>query len=378
MDTSIPGYQTATSWKSRGIVALSLVLAVMLLILALRGVSWRDMRTAVERGRPGFLLLAISIMSLSLFMRGLRWGVLIRADKRISPLTAFWATMIGYIGNSFLPARAGDVLRPVVTSRVARTSMTYAVAAQITERITDTLALVALSLIASVSLNAIPGWLLGATEVMGVLAIIGVTVLVLAPRMEGTFQRLLRRLPLPETLGNRLIGLLRKFLLGMHALRRPKVALLFFGLTVAVWVLDDFTAVAVAWALRAPVAWQEAMLLLVALGLASAIPSTPGYVGIFQFVAVTVLVPFGVTRSEAIAYILEFQAVLYAAVIIWGAIGVWRMTAMHYLGVRQPSISPPMTTEPDVDTIGYTNALSTEERLFKKPVIWVQRRKDHR
>lgn len=375
MDTSITNYRAATRWKSRGIVALSLVLAAVLLILALRGVSWRDMRTAVQRGRPGFLVLALSLMSLSLFMRGLRWGVLIRADKRISPLIAFWATMIGYIGNSFLPARAGDVLRPVVTSRVARTSLSYAVAAQITERITDTLALVVLSLIASFSLDAIPGWLLGATEVMGVLAVIGVTVLALAPRLEGTLQRLLRRLPLPSTMSNRLIGLLQRFLLGMHALRQPKRALLFFALTATVWVLDDFTAVAVAWSLRAPVAWQEAMLLLVALGLASAIPSTPGYVGIFQFVAVTVLVPFGVTRSEAIAYILEFQAILYAAVIIWGAIGVWRMTTMHYLGVRQPLISPSLTSEPDWDTAGYADA--REERLLKKPVLWMQRRKNH-
>ena len=39
------------------------------------------------------------------------------------------------------------------------------------------------------------------------------------------------------------------------------------------------------------------------MGLASALPSTPGYVGIYQFVAVSVLTPFGFSRTDAIAYI---------------------------------------------------------------------------
>jgi len=51
-----------------------------------------------------------------------------------------------------------------------------------------------------------------------------------------------------------------------------------------------------------------AFLLIAALGLGSALPSTPGYIGIYQFVAVTVLVPFGFSRSDAIAYILVAQA----------------------------------------------------------------------
>ena len=51
-----------------------------------------------------------------------------------------------------------------------------------------------------------------------------------------------------------------------------------------------------------------AFLLIAGLGLGSALPSTPGYVGIYQFVAVTVLTPFGFSRTDAIAYILVAQA----------------------------------------------------------------------
>ena len=43
---------------------------------------------------------------------------------------------------------------------------------------------------------------------------------------------------------------------------------------------------------------RVAFLLIAALGLGSALPSTPGYVGIYQFVAVTVLTPFGFSRNR--------------------------------------------------------------------------------
>ena len=57
-------------------------------------------------------------------------------------------------------------------------------------------------------------------------------------------------------------------------------------------------------------------------------PSTPGFVGIYQFVAVTVLVPFGYSQSEALAYILVSQVVYYAVVTALGIIGIWRLSTI--------------------------------------------------
>jgi uncharacterized membrane protein YbhN (UPF0104 family) len=60
------------------------------------------------------------------------------------------------------------------------------------------------------------------------------------------------------------------------------------------------------------------------LSLGSALPSTPGYVGIYQFVAVTVLTPFGFSRTDAIAYILVVQAMMYVVIGFWGSLGLLR------------------------------------------------------
>jgi glycosyltransferase 2 family protein len=79
-----------------------------------------------------------------------------------------------------------------------------------------------------------------------------------------------------------------------------------------------------------------AFLLIAGLGLASAVPSTPGYVGIYQFVAVSILVPFGFNRTNAIAYILFAQALSYLLIGFWGALGIQRYRRLRInLGLSQ-------------------------------------------
>ena len=94
-------------------------------------------------------------------------------------------------------------------------------------------------------------------------------------------------------------------------------------MTVLIWVCDDLAVVVAARGLHLEVSFSMAMLLLTGLGLGSALPSTPGYVGIFQFVAVTVLVPMGIAKSDALAFILVFQAYGYAMTLLLGLPCLW-------------------------------------------------------
>ena len=77
-----------------------------------------------------------------------------------------------------------------------------------------------------------------------------------------------------------------------------------------------------------------AFLLVAGLGLGSALPSTPGYVGIYQFVAISVLTPFGFSRTDAIAYILFYQAVSYLVVLTWGLIALGQQRQTPSVSVR--------------------------------------------
>lgn len=319
---------------SRWSLILSFLIAGVFLVLALRGVSWEEMVGTVRQGRIDLLILTFFLQSLSYFVRGLRWHVLLRIEKFISPMTVFWAMMIGYVGNNFLPARAGEFIRSVVIARRAQISKTYALATIFTERMIDLAVLVLICLFMLLLLQEMPGWLSSALPALGGIGLAGIGALFLIPRYEPWLKARLPRVLLPESLREPASQILGKFFLGMHIFQHPPQALSFVGLTLLIWLIDSWVAIEVASAFDLTLTFRGALLLLGGLGLASMVPSTPGSIGIFQFVAVTVLVLFNFTRSESLVYIIALQAVVYAVVTVWGFIGLWR------LGVKRPDTRP--------------------------------------
>jgi hypothetical protein len=182
----------------------------------------------------------------------------------------------------------------------------------------------------------LPVALTSAAKIMGVLGLAGLVGLLALPRLEGLINQLWRRLPVPETWRTRLADMVSQFLLGMRALQHPGRALSFAGLTAIIWLVDALGSTITAHALGLALTLPQALLLLAALGLASATPSTPGYVGIYQFVAVTVLGPFGFTQSEALAFIVVAQAMIYIVVAVWGLLGLGRLS----LGAAGGRVAP--------------------------------------
>jgi uncharacterized protein (TIRG00374 family) len=311
--------------QSRWYLVFTLALAALFLYLALRDISWQEVLDTFRQTRLEFVALAFLISTLALFARGFRWGVLVSAEKPISLMTAFFADAAGYLGNTVLPARAGEVLRSALLGRRTGISVSYVFATAIAERVIDVLVLVLIGLVTLPVLGTLPDWLPSAMRAMAVLGLVAVAVLVLAPRFESFFQAILQRLPMPERWREPLKGFVNQFLRGAQAFMDLKRAGAFLALTAVIWLLDGVGTIMMGRALGLSYNLAQAELFLVALGLSSAIPSTPGYVGVYQFVAVSILPAFGFTRSQSLTYILAAQANNILMILIWGLVGLWRL-----------------------------------------------------
>ncbi len=309
------------------------LLALGLLVLAFRGVDWAQLRAVWRHGQLSYLAAAVLTMSVSMALRGVRWRILLTAAQPITRGLVIQATAIGYLGNSFLPARAGEVIRSAIVSRRTGLGLSYVLATALTERLVDALTLVSICLLSLRGVHATPGWLHGATRITAVLGVAGLACLVVLPLLSS-------RLPWKAAPGSWLGAgaVLNGFLLGMRALQHPSRAGSFLSLTALIWLIDAMVALEVAVAFHLSFSLLQALFLLATLGLASAAPSTPGYVGIYQLVAVTIVPSFGATRAAALAYILAYQAVTYVVVTIWGLISLWRLSATAYplLGSTSP------------------------------------------
>ena len=110
---------------------------------------------------------------------------------------------------------------------------------------------------------------------------------------------------------------------GIAALHHPLRAGAFVLFTCLIWAMDGIGVIVLAYSLKLQISFTQAILLLSSLGLSSAIPSTPGYVGIYQYVAVVILQPFGVPKESALAFVILLQALSLIITAFWGSISLW-------------------------------------------------------
>jgi uncharacterized protein (TIRG00374 family) len=297
---------------------VALPLAAFLLYWSLRGVEWRTVWHTIAGARWGFLAAASLFTCFSFFLRSLRWRILLNAEESLPVGAVFCATMAGYLGNAFLPARAGELVRTLVVSGRSTLSKTYVLTTALSERLMDVIALVLWSSLILLGVHPKPDWMGGVARTMAITATLGAVTIAVLPHTGGLCQRLLHRLPMPPALRDRLLHLTDQVLLGMRAFHNVGRFLGFAALTIVIWISDAAGTMVAAQALGLTMSFSMAMLLITGLGLGSALPSTPGYVGIYQFVAVTVLVPLGIAKSQALAFILMTQAYGYVVVLLLG------------------------------------------------------------
>ena len=307
---------------------LSVPLAAVLLYLSLRGVDWKGVWRTIAGARWGFLAAGCGCSCFSFFMRSLRWRILLNAEARLSVGTVFSATMAGYLGNTFLPARAGELVRTLAIGARSSLSKTYILTTALSERLMDAIALVLWSSLILLGTEAKPRWMVDLSRTTALVAGAGALAIALLPHMEGLCR-------------NRLPRFAGQVLLGVRAFHNLGRLLGFTALTVAIWMTDAFGVMLGAYGLHLYFSFTVAMLLLTGLGLGSALPSTPGYVGIYQFVAVTVLTPFGIGRDAALAYILVAQA---SACVVTLALGLpslyWATASPRCTSSKSPDRTP--------------------------------------
>jgi hypothetical protein len=76
--------------------------------------------------------------------------------------------------------------------------------------------------------------------------------------------------------------------------------------------------------------------------LGTVLPSSPGYVGVFDFLGRSVLGQFGVPAAEALAYVVVLHAALVLPVTLVGFWYVWRLGGLRLLRPEAPA--PPAET----------------------------------
>jgi len=322
--------------------AIALLLAGVLLYYSLRGIEWRQVWTTLLSTRWAYVGMMLIVTTGSLILRAIRWRVLLQAGGPVRVATAFWATCAGYFGNNFLPARAGEVIRSMMVDAEAGLGRTFVLTTALSERMVDAVALVLISSLVLLTLADRPGWYAAAARPFAIIGISGVLAIAILPRLERFLNRLMDRFPIPERFRGKLKHILEQVLNGLRAFHDVRRLLAFVTLTAVIWFMDAIGVILGARSLDLDLNLSMAYLLITGLGLGSALPSTPGYVGIYQFVAVQVLTPFGFPKSKVIAFTFLLQGLQYLCTAIWGLFALLRFKKVgRALAGSESSRRPP-------------------------------------
>jgi uncharacterized membrane protein YbhN (UPF0104 family) len=73
--------------------------------------------------------------------------------------------------------------------------------------------------------------------------------------------------------------------------------------------------------LGVPLSAIVVMIVITSLGML--IPSSPGYIGVFEYLATVALAPFGVPKAQALAYAIVYHGVQYLTLSLSGLIALW-------------------------------------------------------
>ncbi|MEO5895074.1 MAG: lysylphosphatidylglycerol synthase transmembrane domain-containing protein, partial [Vicinamibacterales bacterium] len=124
--------------RSRLRTILIVVLTIALLAFFFRDADFAAVWAETRRANPWLLVLAVLVTGLTYAFRAWRWQSLLAPIGATHFGIAFRATVIGFAASFLLPARAGEVIRPLVLARKEGLNPTAAFATVILERLLDT------------------------------------------------------------------------------------------------------------------------------------------------------------------------------------------------------------------------------------------------
>ena len=295
------------------------LLSAVFLFLALRKVDWQALATAFASIRYLPVLGCTAALLLSITLRAVRWRVIAQ-----SPGSAYnhflRAANLGLLTNLLLPARAGEIIRVVTLSRLSHVPFSRPLASALIDRLMDVFVLIASA--------GFLFWLLPIGElikkwfiVLVFLAIITTALVFLFARGTGwggtlgarLLKRWLKRWGLqPEVFLAELRLEFRRVLGGWLSME--------LLLAMALVLCADYCAILtllLAFGLSLP--FKAPLLLWVFLSAGSALPSAPGYTGIYQLATIWALSFFSVSASLSVAIATVLQiATLAVALAVAG------------------------------------------------------------
>jgi glycosyltransferase 2 family protein len=303
---------------------LGILFSLVFLGLAVRGIDLHDVGNALRK--VNLLLMGAAVLSFigSAAAKAVRWQLLLAVQKKPSFVRAFSVLCVGLMVNAFLPTRLGELARAYLMGEAETEGKVYVLGTVAVEKVADLLSLLVL-IGFLLSRMALPEWLAGPARGTALILAVVVPAFVLLVWQKTAVLRLVKKASrlaptrwrdwLERQTGNALVSL--------EILSHPRLLVGLLGMSFLVWMISAFTNFLVFLAFRMVIPIWASLLLLAVLQVGTAVPSSPGSIGVFQYLVILTLSIFAVDKNVALGYSLVLYLVIYVPIALLGIWGLW-------------------------------------------------------
>ena len=315
---------------------LGFALSIALLVWALWGVDFADVARELRTANLPLLVLAAAVATSIFWLRARRWKIILAPIEEGLPVAPLWrSTAIGMMVSNVIPARVGEFARAyALTRELPRVPFTAAFASIAVDRVFDAVVIFLLMFAAMFDPAFPPGAMIGgrpAAHLLGgwgalalLLFVAALYAVVIFPdRIIGVFELFARRVaPSVEARGREM---LHAFAAGLGVLKSPRRFAAVLWWTLIHWLVNGVAFWLAFRAVGIDVPPSAALFMQGIIAIGVALPSSPGFFGVFEKAAEIGLGVYGVPQTLAVSWAIGFHILSFIPITVIGAIYFTRL-----------------------------------------------------
>ncbi|MCX7858081.1 MAG: flippase-like domain-containing protein [Deltaproteobacteria bacterium] len=298
---------------------LGFLVSAFLFYLAVRDLKLELISATLKRLDIRLLLIPVFFIMVSCAISAIKWSRIVGYGVRFKD--AFVSLLIGLFVNNVLPARIGEIARAYVLSKKKPISFSYSVSTVFLDRFFDMVGLLLLTFL-FFPRAGLPPKISRVLIVFVGFMLICVALLVSASR-ENFLTRIVEKLtrkgkPYSENVIKRISEIHRN----LKRINSPSNLLYLSVLSFFQWLSMSFSLYMVIRSFDVPINPFHVPFVCAMLNMGITFPSSPGYVGLYQFLLVYLLSLFGVPKHEGFSISIIYHAAWYVPYNVFGLIFV--------------------------------------------------------
>ena len=304
--------------------AVGLLVTCLFLYLAFGRLEWDTFRGVIIGAIPGPVILGIGLLAADFFIRIVRWWWMLKTLEPELPLgNCGWPFLVSIAINNILPFRVGDLIRVVGFRENLRVPVAQLFGILFIERLLDLLVLLGFFFLGLLFMHtgALPSTFVTMSIWVACAGLAVFLALLLIPRQVRAALTWILRRPSLEMRGwsGKLASLMEEFFVALALLRKPRLFIELMALSVLAWTLEGGVFATAAWSLQTNTALLGSFFALATGTLATLLPSSPGYIGTFDYFTMLGLMAYDAHRESAAAFAILVHGILWAPLTLVGS-----------------------------------------------------------